>query len=153
MKKLRSIIRYFCAKYPHSQELSNARLTKMVYLADWESAKKNQKQMTGIDWYFNNYGPFVDDVREASLEDTKINVISTTNMYGMRKTQMEFKGESGEWDLDVAEISILDSVINVTAPKYWNDFIRYVYSTYPIKNNPRYSSLDLVLLSQEETAQ
>jgi hypothetical protein len=38
MAELKDIIAYYCKQYPHKAELSKARLTKMVYLADWKSA-------------------------------------------------------------------------------------------------------------------
>jgi len=34
MKKLANIIAYLSSNYPHKNELSKARLTKLVYLAD-----------------------------------------------------------------------------------------------------------------------
>ena len=35
MAKLVDVVGYLCEHYPHKAELSKARLTKMVYLADW----------------------------------------------------------------------------------------------------------------------
>ena len=37
----------------------------------------------------------------------------------------------------------------VTKDKTWDQFITFVYSTYPIVNSERYSQLDLVALAQE----
>ena len=44
---------------------------------------------------------------------------------------------------------IIDRVIEVTKDKTWDQFITFVYSTYPIVNSERYSQLDLVALAQE----
>ena len=71
MARIKNVTAYLCAKYPHKDELSKARVTKLVYLADWKSAQQNQKQLTKIDWYFHNYGPYVDavvDTKEDFLE-------------------------------------------------------------------------------------
>lgn len=48
MVKLIDIILYILKNYPHKNELSNARLTKMIYLIDWRSAFDNGKQITNI---------------------------------------------------------------------------------------------------------
>ena len=42
---------------------------------------------------------------------------------------------------------VLDFVIEKTAPLSWDDFIKLVYSTYPIVTQPRYSTLNLVQLA------
>ena len=48
MDNVKDIVAYICCKYPYSSELSNARLTKLVYLADWMSAVANDEQVTDI---------------------------------------------------------------------------------------------------------
>lgn len=150
MNKLRDIIRYFCIHYPHSRELSSARLTKMVYLADWETARKTGKQLTNIAWYFNNYGPFVDDVINEAIQDLEVEVINTTNLYGSPKTLIRYVGNQKSCSLPDNDKNILDSIIKETAPKYWHEFIQYIYNSYPIKYYPRYSQLDLGELAQLE---
>ena len=154
MTKLQQVIRYICQNYPHSHELSNARLTKMVYLADWESARRRSEQITDIQWYFNNYGPFVDDVQEAAKLDPKVEVVHTTTMYGTPKVQMIYIGESKDAvGLSAEEADLVDHVINETKSLYWNSFIKYVYDTYPVRSNPRYSHLDLVELAKKESVE
>ncbi len=51
MAALKDIIAYYCDRYPHKEELSKARLTKMVYLADWKSAIVHGKQISDIKWF------------------------------------------------------------------------------------------------------
>jgi hypothetical protein len=53
MARLRDVVAYLCHEYPHKGELSKARLTKMVYLADWRSAIERGSQVTDIEWVFN----------------------------------------------------------------------------------------------------
>jgi hypothetical protein len=38
MATLGDVMAYLCEHYPHKDDLSKARLTKLVYLADWKSA-------------------------------------------------------------------------------------------------------------------
>ena len=152
MSKVASIIKYICKTYPHSHELSKARLTKMIYLADWESARKRGCQITDISWYFNNYGPYVDDVVDEAVRDPEINVITTTTVYGTPKIQVQYNGNIAGLDIGGEERAIIDEVIEETKTMYWNSFIKHVYDTYPIRENPRYSYLDLVDLAAQEKA-
>ena len=54
MTELKEVISYLVSKYPHKDELSNARLTKMIYLADWRHAITQGNQITDIRWFFDN---------------------------------------------------------------------------------------------------
>ena len=137
---LNNLIKYFCSMYPHAQELSKARLTKMIYLADWENYQANKKQISNIEWYFDNFGPYVTNVIDTAYNDHEVRVISTRTIYGTDKTLIEYKGETP--NLDEPTKLILDKVINDTKPLSWKSFIDYVYSTPPIKQSTRYNYLD-----------
>lgn len=142
---------YVCARYPHKEELSKARVTKLVYLADWKSAQKNNRQLTKIEWYFHNYGPYVDAVVNAAVKDPRFNVISTSTMYGDSKTLFTIKDDAEfEKGLTNTERNIVDSVINETKNLYWDSFIKHVYETYPIRVTDRHKILNLVALAKQE---
>ncbi|MGQ7848461.1 Panacea domain-containing protein [Granulosicoccus sp. 3-233] len=148
MNKLKHAIRFLCDTYPHKHELSNARLTKMVYLADWKSAVLYGKQITNIEWYFDNFGPFVFDVVNTARDDDYMFVREDRTPYGTNKTligaQETDKADGKSYDLSENELAMLRAVIEDTKSMYWNDFISYVYSTFPVVNNNRYTTLDLV---------
>lgn len=152
MALLRDVILYLCQHYPHKNELSKARLTKMVYLADWRSAILYGRQITDINWRFNYYGPYVDDVVNVARVDPDFNIIQDTNQFGDWKELIRVTNDAQRPILKKSEQAVLDHVIEVTAPKYWNDFIQLVYSTYPIVTQPRFAKLDLVALAQEYKA-
>src|SRR4051794_38716589 len=82
---LRDAMAYICRNYPHKDELSNARVTKMVYLADWRSAITRGKQLTDTEWKFDHYGPFVYDILDIARDGPAFKVISTQNPYGAPK--------------------------------------------------------------------
>lgn len=148
MAKIKNVTAYICAKYPHKSELSKARVTKLVYLADWKSAQRSEKQLTNINWYFHNYGPYVDDVVNKASEDSRFNIISTTTMYGDSKTLFSIKeGADFEQGLSASDMKIIDSVIDDTKNLYWDSFIKYVYDTFPIRETDRHKELDLVELA------
>ncbi|WP_337970235.1 Panacea domain-containing protein [Virgibacillus salexigens] len=148
--KLNEIIYYFLHNYPYSDELSKTRITKMVYLADWYSAVNYGKQITDIEWYFDHYGPYVIDVYDAAKDDKNIVIENSFSQFGSPKEIIRLNNNSnGSFTLTTDEKVTLDKVINDTRYMYWNDFIKYVYDTYPIKSQQRYSTLNLVNLAEE----
>lgn len=151
-QKLAQAVGYICNNYPHKEELSNARVTKMIYLADWRSSVQYGRQITEIEWTFNHYGPYVDDVIDVAYMVDWLDVRSTSNMYGSPK-RIIAASKKAPIDLLTREgLHVLDYVISVTAPKYWKDFMKLVYSTYPIVTEPRYTVLDLPQLANDYKA-
>ncbi len=149
MSKLQQIVAYYCLKYPYKDELSKARLTKLVYLADWFSALLDGAQLTRINWVFNHYGPYVDDVIDSVKSSPLFSVVSSRTIYGSQKYLISCNASFDEITLSKREREILDAVINKTQSLYFNDFVDYVYSTYPVKTNERYSEFDLVRLAKK----
>jgi predicted nucleic acid-binding OB-fold protein len=149
MSELRDVVAYICRNYPHKDELSNARVTKMIYLADWRSALTRGKRLTDVHWVFNHYGPFVYDIINAVKEDPVFEVVPTENMYGGPKDLMRIADDVDYPSLGEEERELLDFVIEKSAQKNWDEFIRLVYSTYPIATQERFSELDLVALARE----
>jgi len=154
MAKIKEVIYYFLINYPYKDELSKTRLTKMIYLADWESAKRCGKQITKINWYFDHYGPYVPDVYQVALKDKKINIKKGFSAFGSPKETIEFDKGYADYSVDnvrlnIEQVEILDKVIEDTKYLNWNDFISYVYSTEPIESQEKYKKLDLVKLAEE----
>lgn len=149
MNRLLNIIAYFCLQYPYSSELSNSRLTKLVYLADWVSALADDKQMTNITWLFYHYGPYVDDIKLAVMSSPNFTYNSDHNAFGSSKSVISYCGRMEDIQLTDRDKQILDLVIEKTKGKYYNEFIDYVYSTYPVQSKNRYSTLDLPELAKE----
>jgi hypothetical protein len=149
MASLHDVLVYICKHYPHKQELSKARLTKMVYLADWRAAIEQGRQLTSLRWTFNHYGPYLDDVVQEARASKDLDVETTRNMYGGLKELVAVRDETPEPPMSDSDRAILDHVIEETAPLYWNDFMKLVYSTYPIVTQERYTTLDLVELAKE----
>jgi hypothetical protein len=151
MSKVSNVVTYLCSRYPHKGELSKARVTKLVYLADWTSAQKHKRQITDIKWFFHNYGPYVDDVIDQSRNDPRIEIETVTTIYGDPKTLIKAKPHSDcTAGLDASDLKILDQVIQVTQSLFWDGFIQYIYNTYPIKHSDRHRELDLLALAQQE---
>ena len=146
MNTLKDICLYLVSNYP-AKSISNARLTKMVYLADWKCALHYPKQMTEIEWYFDTYGPFVWDIEEMAKKnpDTfEIKVLpNPMNDTGITRTIALSKMEVLPKVSRPAE-GILDHVLAKTAGLSWSEFIKLVYSTYPVAKSEQFKILDLV---------
>jgi len=146
---LRDIVAYVGGNYPYKDELSNARVTKMIYLADWRSVITRGEQLTDLEWEFSHYGPYVKDVKQVAETDTAFEVITTKNLYGGQKDLIQVADDVDYPSLTDDEKELLDYVISSSASKNWDDFIKLVYSTYPIVTQDRFSKLDLVKLARE----
>ncbi len=147
-----NLIKYLLKNYPYKSELSASRLTKMLYLADWKSAIEEAKQLTDAQWHFNHYGPYVDNFINIAKDDDDIEVVSTQTMFGGHKQQIVLSSNfKGNIDVDESEKKILDFVIASTKSKNYEDFIKLVYSTYPVVSSSRYSDLDLTKMAKEYT--
>ncbi|HJE22275.1 MAG TPA: SocA family protein [Methylorubrum populi] len=148
MDKLEAAIAYLCENYPHKSELSKARLTKLVYLADWKSCIENDKQISNIEWVFNHYGPYVDDIYNTAISSPSFNVERSTNFYGNRKEIISLKLTILNNHLSASEKRILDHVIEETKRLNWDQFIQLVYSTYPVLTGTRGEKLDLAAIAR-----
>jgi len=149
MSELETIVAYLTVKYPNKSQLSKARLTKLVYLADWFSALTSNKQMTDIKWVFNHYGPYVDDIVNVARESHDFSIKHTLTHFGGDKYLVSYNSTEDKITLDDNKKTILDFVINKTKDMYFDKFIDYVYSTYPVQAKQRYSELDLENLAAE----
>ena len=144
MTDLLNLIIYIFRNYPKVNELSKPRLVKLVYLIDWKHTILNGRQATSIKWYFNHYGPYVDNVIDLIKKNPEIfNVETRINAYGGVSDKIKLLSQQ---PIQI-ENSIKDSadfIILNTSQMNWTDFINLVYSTYPIKSNSKYTNLNLV---------
>ena len=145
MKELLNLIIYIFKVYPNVEELSKPRLVKIIYLVDWKHAVDYKAQATPIEWYYNHYGPYVETVIDLVKSNSEIfEVTSHINIYGGGVTDKIKLLNDSTVELSPTVKDSADFIIKNTAHKNWSDFINLVYSTYPIKNNSKYSILNLV---------
>ena len=144
--KLKDVLSYIVKNYPYSDDLTKTRTTKLVYLVDWEYIKKYGRQLTSIEWFFDHYGPYVSDVLDKADKDRRISIKKTKSNFGTVKYMVmpKFTKNDIVYSLTADEIEVIDDVIEKTKLLSWNQFIRYVYDTSPIKNSEKYEKLDLL---------
>ena len=145
MNKLKEILAYIIKTYPNKDDLSNARLTKLVYLADWKHVLTHNKQISDIKWYFDNYGPYVKDILKT-VENNKCTFVAyeTLNIFRESKILIALKQTQYGPSISNEEKISIDHIINVTHALNWTNFIKLVYSTYPIMSTERYNFLNLI---------
>ena len=150
-EKLRDIIRYILIKYPYPFDLNKTRLTKLVYLIDWKTAQKQKNVSSGINWYFDNYGPYVPDVMKEAVSDEHIIIDEGLSNYGGTRYTFQIKdlNLNDIIYLDEQEREIIDDVIESTKDLSFNNFINYIYNTPPVIQTPQYELLDLVKIASE----
>lgn len=145
---LNDLIVYVCQKYPRKDDLSKSRLTKIIYLIDWKYALEYGTQFTDIKWFFNNYGPYVEDVYKAAVSDTRIYIKISKNYFDNEKTTIHVK-ENISIELNNKKIlDVINFVINITENLNWGEFIKLVYSTFPIVKQEKFTELDLRSLAK-----
>jgi hypothetical protein len=97
-----------------------------------------------------DFGPYVNEIVEQLKIDDRFETTWTYNFYGQPKELITLRDKAElRYKLDDNTKEILDYIIKITYPLYFSDFINLVYSTYPIRTQPRYTILDLVSLSKE----
>jgi hypothetical protein len=149
MASVIDVARYLCFNYPRPDDVSKARLVKMMYLADWRSAIYRGHQITDIEWYFNHYGPYVEEPIEQIADHPEFEISESSTMYGNRKSIITYSGPD-EWpSIDPDEVLVLDHVIETSSSKSWSEFLKLVYATYPVITRSRYSVLNLVALAAQ----
>lgn len=151
--KIHDVIFWVWAKHSNRSVLSEARMTKMVYLADWEMAQQHGCTITGINWEFNQYGPYAPDVVDAALDfdDLSIEVDETT--FGTSKDVFVVDPNAARiLSLTRREAQAIDEVVNETKYLSFALFIDHVYSTYPMVNTERYHHMDLPALAARDAA-
>lgn len=139
-----NIVAYILKNYPIKKDLSKARVTKMVYLVDWRSAFDLGSQATDIEWYFDNYGPFVYTINDMVENLSIFEKIRTNNFYGADKTIYKLIDQNYNINLSDDLMLIIDTVIEKTKNMSWTNFINFIYSTYPVVTSNRYTYLNLL---------
>lgn len=125
---LKEIMKSVLSKY--ERWLYNAALTKFIYLVDLESVRKHGRQITGIRWYRDNYGPFVWDVLDCAKEFPIIFGIQTEQH---EKRRIILKDNFRPDTSDDVESIICDVIRKSPNPKTnFIDFKNFVYSTPPM---------------------
>lgn len=154
MKRFTDLAAYLYLRYPNPRELSLPRLFKLIYLADWKYAIDKGQRLTNLDWTYNHYGPAITEVNSDLERDDRFALEKFTTLDGKVGQVVRLKDNVPEPNsLSDEEKSILDYVVRESHKLDWADFIRLIYSTYPIESQARDTKLDLLQLASEYNLQ
>ena len=131
------------------RRMARSTLAKLVYLTDYLYAKKYGKAYTATKWYYDDYGPFVDDVEKAITGVSGVSVESGKNPMGKAATYFSYDGDTPSIQ-DEALKCILDHIVELYESYGYNKFVKYVCNTYPAKKTSKYERIDLNRLVAEE---
>lgn len=143
---------YIVSHYPYPSDLSKARLTKLLYLADWRMAIQSGRQITDVQWYYNHYGPYVREVEDMIRASDEFELSPGVTPFGNSKETVQLLGVMDWPDLTPDQIAAIDHVIDQTKNLNFTGFLNLVYSTYPVRKTIKYSYLDLSDLAREYRA-
>lgn len=149
-KPMHPLICYVLGWGPIRVTLTEDRLTKTLYLIDWEHAQSFGCQATSISWQFGEYGPTTPDVIETLREfpeDFKLTEVPT--ILSTRKFLVEYRGSRERGEIDVVTKRSIDTVMSSVADLEWGTFISVVYNTLPMSTQPKFGGLDLVGLANK----
>lgn len=150
MDKLRDVIRYFLANHPDADRMSLTRLVALVFLADWRSAIRRGRQLTGVEWQFDDLPEISDDFHEKLRLHGEITGVRSMLLHSIDRERQFWNFLKPEMSaLAKDDREILDFVIEATSGQSLQDFTRLIKSTYPAVTQPRQESLDLVRLAQQ----
>lgn len=144
MNNLLNLILYIFKTHPKVNELSKPRLVKLIYLIDWKFAIDSGRQFTSIRWYYNHYGPYVDDVIDLIKKENEIfKVTSSINQFGSISERISLAKKDANFYLPDDVKRAADFIINNTAHMNWSEFINLVYSSFPVLSNSQYTEFNL----------
>ena len=148
---LKDIIYYILAKHTNTTTFSNARITKLIYLSDWKSCLERGHQITNIEWFFDYYWPFVRDIENEIDKNPDLFIVEAmaNGVFGGNRKIFAIKNDNYTPSVSEEEQKYINFVIEKTSSMWFSEFIKYVYSTYPIYKSRKFEKLDLSSLATE----
>jgi hypothetical protein len=148
MVKLQSLISYVVSELQDmGASFGKTKLVKLVYLIDVENYRIRGEKLTGVNWVFYYYGPYITDIDDTLRKlDLYIAEEETTTA-----TQHRVFVYKGHWDAEKAfleETSSLEQSLVKRVLKKWaledlNPILSYVYfHTEPMQDAERGDILD-----------
>jgi hypothetical protein len=151
---LEDILIYFCKHYPYGSDLTELRLTKMLYLADWQHSLHYGKQVTEIAWNRRRIANGVGDIIRRACRSSDI-VVSTEKSRGkswLPLVWLKTPSDSEDVKEPVLPSEIKETlkiIIGKTKNRFWDEVTQLVNSTWPVLSQPGDSRLDLSALARE----
>jgi len=143
------LIKYFV--YATKGHITKTQLVKFLYLADLYAVKWTGKQLTELDWYYYNYGPWHEDI-DAALNKMNGKEISIETEGSLIFIKLGTAAENiDNLPLAISQRLMLDNIrrewAGAGADKI-KQLLYYVYSTAPmIEVKDKHKSEEKILLN------
>ena len=139
MAYVEDVLAYLSHNYPWPGQLSMARLSYMLYLADWRSALLYDKPVSNVRWHLEGNAP------QPSQRDPH----GAMTWDELERIFLELIAEGNPENVERQEKAVLDYVIATACERSLVDLIRLVNSTFPVITQPQNQTLNLVGLAQD----
>lgn len=151
MEKETNVLHHLLNKYENNLDLDIVTVTGIMYLIDWESSLRYGKQITNIDWLFNEYFLFSSTLYELINNSEHFKNVTIFSPFGKEKKIIKNTCEqsNNNFNLSKEDILIIEDVLSLVNYFNWNDFRNFVVNTYPVRSQKRYDILDLPKLAIE----
>ncbi|NES65430.1 MAG: SocA family protein [Okeania sp. SIO2D1] len=127
---LEQLIKYFV--YETKGHITKTQLVKFLYLADLYSVKWTGKQLTKLDWYFYNHGPWHEDIDMALKRMNGKEICQEEGQVKFIKPGAE-AGKTEDLKLPKSLMLMLDNIRREWAGSdKLNQLLDYVYNTAPM---------------------
>lgn len=132
--KIYDLISKILSFYESKGEISMQKLAFIIYLCDWKNSMDNENQITNIKWKYidRDFSKNIIDAFEKGQED---------------KNSFSFK--SNYTKLSKKELETIETISKLSLKLDTDDFIKLVYSTFPMIKKERNIILDLPDLAKE----
>lgn len=144
MADVRDLVAELFHRLPARSELSEERLTRLAYLADWKHAIGNKgRQITNLKWYFDSYGPYAPQVFDAAHRSQIFQSRPLANEWEDSNHAVSLYDRLYKPSLKQSEREAIAHVAGAAAMMSWPDLGKLVASTYPILAGQRYEFIDM----------
>ncbi|MDJ0616068.1 MAG: DUF4065 domain-containing protein [Calothrix sp. MO_192.B10] len=127
------LIKYFV--YATKGYITKTQLIKFLYLADLYAVKWTGNQLTELDWYYYNFGPWHEDI-DAALDKMNGKEISIETEGGTTLVKLGTKAENiDDLPLATSQKLVLDNIRREWAGSgqgKMTQLLNYVYNTAPM---------------------
>ena len=138
----------YIIKNHKNDKISLNRLEKLLYLSDWFFTLLYEKELFSNEWEFSHNGPTINLLNFLNTNNFLIENNAKNEI--INKFEISIKDYCNQSiQLLNEEKKIIDYVISKTKDLLFDDFINYIYATYPIQAPERNKIMNLNKLSKE----
>lgn len=139
MNKIKPALIHLFQNHARPESLSNARLVRMVYLADLNSCKKNGTPISDVLWNKVPFSQVESQLIELVKDDPNFLLVPFKNSFGMDKQLIRIKQSlEPQEDLKSSEKQALNEVLYKTSELSWDELLVFTEnSSLPVSRARR----------------